>query len=188
MHRRSAIVCATVCLGCSPGGGAQMSTTPKSQVSLSTSQQSKTLSAAGFCEFNLGQPVPSAQQPIATRTIPTEGDDRVFAEYRSCQGRVPITIELRDDLVWSISIKGVGNCLSSLICVGDSYRQAIDQFPTARQLLSREEGKVFSLFVREGLTLVFPAETLADECFVRPSSCAEQIQLSRIESVLIYSH
>ena len=99
---------------------------------------------------------------------------------------MPVTIELRDHAVWSISIKGAGNCIANSVCVGDSYRQSIDRFPAAKQFLSREEGKTFSLLVRGGLTLIFPAEALADECFVRPKSCAEQIQQSRVEAIFLY--
>jgi hypothetical protein len=88
--------------------------------------------------------------------------------------------------VWSIRIHGVGNCVADSVCVGDSYRQSIDRFPTAKQFLSRVEGKTFSLLVRDGLTLIFPAEALADECFVHPNSCADQIENSRIEAILLY--
>lgn len=185
MTKWVAIAVATLCLGCSPGSEGQTSSTPEPKA-LHTNQAASTSTTAGFCEFSLGQPVPSAQQSIATRTIPTEGDERVFFDYRACQGRVPVTIELQGQAVWSISIKGVGNCLANSVCVGDSYRQSSDRFPEAKQLLSRVEGKNFSLLVRDGLTLIFPIGALADECFVHPESCDEQIQQSRVEAIFLY--
>lgn len=185
MTRWVAIAVGTFCLGCSPGSEGQTSSTPEAKAS-HTGQATTKATTAGFCEFTLGQPVPDAHQPVAKKTIPTEGDERVFVDYRACQGRVPITIELMGHAVWSISIKGIGNCLANSVCIGDSYQQSIDRFPAARQFLSREEGKTFSLLVRDGLTLIFPAEALADECFVHSKSCVEQIQQSRVEAILLY--
>src|SRR5215207_6942784 len=123
-----AIVGATLCLGCSLESEGQTPSTPESKGSQSGQAATKSTSA-GFCEFNLGQPVPDAVQPVATKTIPTEGDERFFFDYRACQGRVPVTIELVDHAIWSIRIKGVGNCIADSVCVGDSYQQSIDRFP-----------------------------------------------------------
>jgi hypothetical protein len=139
-----------------------------------------------FCEFTLRSPPPQLLSPTKVTRVQTEGDDRIFADYQACEGRVPITVELRDTPVWSIRIRGVGNCIEDSVCVGDTYQQSTERFPTARQLISREEGKTFSLLVRDGLTLIFPAESLADECFARPDSCTEQIQQSQVEAIFLY--
>jgi hypothetical protein len=178
---RATIAAVIFCFGCSPA--AQPSDAPEPTPAQQDSAES---TATAYCEFSLGQPAPGELQPTATRTVPTEGDERVFADYRACQGRVRITTELRGATVWSIRINGAGNCVEDSVCVGDTYRQSVERFPAARQSLSREEGKTFSLLVRDGLTLVFPAESLADECFARPDSFTEQIQQSRVEAIFLY--
>ncbi|MBL8559191.1 MAG: hypothetical protein JNM47_10760 [Hyphomonadaceae bacterium] len=178
---RATIAAVIFCVGCSPA--AQPSDEPEPTPAQQVSAESP---ATAYCEFSLGQPAPGELQPTATRTVPTEGDERVFADYQACEGRVPVTVELRGAAVWSIRIKGGGSCIEDSICVGDSYRQSTERFPAARQLLSREDGKTFSLLVRDGMTLIFPAESLADECYARPESCTEQIQQSRVEAIFLY--
>lgn len=180
---KATIAAVIFCSGCLPA--AQPSVEPEPTPAQQVSAESP---AVAICEFALGQPAPGELQPTATRTVPTEGDERFFADYQACEGRMPVTIELRDAAVWSIRIKGAGNCIEDSICVGDSYGQSIARFPAAKRLLSREDGKTFSLFVRGGLTLIFPAESIADECYVRPESCTEQIQQSRTEAIFLYDH
>lgn len=138
-----------------------------------------------YCEFTLGQSPPGDLE--ATKTlVPTEGDNRIFANYRACQGRAAIVVELRERIVWSIRITGAGNCVDGPVCVGDSYRSSIERFPQARRILSLSEGKTFSLLVQDGLTLIFPAENLSEECFTQPHNCTERIEQSRVESILLY--
>jgi len=180
MISRAALVAVVFCLGCSEAVSPAPSATQAAAEPANSAVQTE------YCEVTLGQPIPEGLQATATRTVPTEGDERVFSDYLACQARVPITVELRGAAVWSIRVQGVGNCIEDSICVGDRYQQSIGRFPAARQLLSREEGETFSLLVRDGLTLIFPAESLPDECFARPEACAEQIQQSRVEAIFLY--
>lgn len=182
---RAMIAAVVFCLGCSPPA-AQQSPASQPDAATEASARASASTETDYCEFGLGQPVPSGLQSTATRTVPTEGDVRAFADYQACQGRTPVTVELRGASVWSIRVSGVGNCIDDSVCVGDTYQQSVERFPTARRLLSREEGKTFSLLVRDGLTLIFPTESLGDECFAHPDSCTEEIQQSRVEAIFLY--
>jgi hypothetical protein len=180
MIDRVAALAVMLCLGCSEAGA------PAPSMLQTAEPASSAALSAGYCEFALGQAVPARLRATETRVIPTEGEERVFSDYLACQGRTPITVEVRDAVVWSIRIEGAGNCIEDSICVGHTYQQFAERFPAARRLLSREEGTTFSLLVRDGLTIIFPADNLPERCFARPESCTEQIQRSRSEAIFLY--
>ena len=140
-----------------------------------------------FCEFSLGVAPPPTLRPAATRRVATEGDDRVFFDYRACDGRIPVSVELSGSVVDSISVSEDGSCVHGIACVGDTYQQAIERFPNARRVLTRIEGATFSLLIRDGVTLVFDPEGLPDRCFDHPAECDAEIRQSRIASIALYA-
>lgn len=152
-------------------------------------QDSQIVSAGGvsYCEFGLRDPPPTALPPIATRRVPTEGEERVFYDYMACGGRVPVSIELSGSVVASIEIHGQGNCFEDVSCVGETYATAAQHFPNARLFISSIEGATFSMPIREGVTLVFDPMSLEEQCFDRPEQCDAAIHRSRVVSIYLYS-
>lgn len=159
-------------------------------------QPSRDLSAFGnhtdlpvhvsYCEFSLDAPVPRALHVIATRRVPTEGDERVFYDYSACGGHVPVSVELVGSIVGSIEITGRGNCFEGVGCVGDTYAKALQRFPNAHLVLSRVESATFSLLVRDGVTLTFDPAALAENCYDHPAQCDSAIRQSRAVAIYLY--
>jgi hypothetical protein len=140
---------------------------------------------SSYCGFVLGQAAPANPPHEAMEVVKTEGDDRLFYRYRSCDGPSSFEVEVVDGQIDSIRLSGTGDCLGGL-CVGSTYADAVANQPNAKLLLSRVEGDVFSLAVDRTLTASFDPAGLPGECFDHPDSCSAVLGSRKITSVTMH--
>lgn len=139
-----------------------------------------------YCEFFLGEPIPAGKAMVAKEVVPTEGDERVFYTYRACDDTQLVKIELVDNIVDSIEVSGLGNCISSIACVGDKYKEVLDRNPNAKLFLSQVDGATFSLIVGEQVTVRFNPNDIAKPCYDAPNTCEKAIHDSKVSGLFLH--
>lgn len=146
--------------------------------------QDVVISSEGICEYKLGQGADSVRNKFEKIIVYNEEGETFKYRGKICNNSILSDFEFNKGLISKISVIDKGFCKQN-ICIGSSFEEVKSNLPDSRLFFGGEDGGVFFLEDKNGVSYIFSTEGIDISCYVNQDKCKGQIGKAKLIALVI---